>query len=110
MHDSFMACFDAKYTYWVARPPQQDPEIATVVPVPNHPSYPAAHGCNSGAGSTVLANFFPADSETLIAAGQEATNSRFWAGIHFESDNSAGWGIGEAAGQMAFEHAMDMMK
>jgi len=109
MNDSFMACFDSKYTYWVARPSQQDPEVLTPFPHPNHPSYPAAHGCNSGAGSTVLASFFPADSEFLIAAGQEATDSRFWAGIHYESDNVAGWNIGQAAGQMAFDHAVEMM-
>jgi hypothetical protein len=109
MHDAFVACFDAKYTYWTIRPSQLDPEVVTSFPHPNHPSYPAAHGCNSGAGATVLADFFPADSEALIAAGQEATESRFWSGIHYESDNIAGWEIGQAAGQMAFDHAQQMM-
>jgi membrane-associated phospholipid phosphatase len=110
MHDAFVACFDAKYTYWTIRPSQLDPDVVTPFPHPNHPSYPAAHGCNSGAGSTVLAGFFPADGEAMIAAGQEATESRFWAGIHYESDNVAGWEIGQAAGQMAVEHANVMMQ
>lgn len=109
MHDSFVACFEAKYAYWVARPSQLDPEVVTPFPHPNHPSYPAAHGCNSAAGATVLSGFFPADREALIASGQEATDSRFWAGIHYESDNIAGWDIGQAAGQMAVDEAMKMM-
>lgn len=110
MNDAFVACFDAKYAYWTIRPSQLDPEIVTPFLHPNHPSYPAAHGCNSGAGATVLSGFFPADSEALIAAGQEATESRLWAGIHYESDNVEGWKIGEIAGQMAVDHAMMMMQ
>ena len=39
-YDSFVACFDAKYTYWAARPAMLDPSITTVFVTPNHPSYP----------------------------------------------------------------------
>jgi len=110
IHDAFVACFDAKYTYWTIRPSQLDPEIVTLFPNPPHPSYPAAHACNSGAGSTVLAGFFPADRDALLAIGQEGGQSRLWAGIHYQSDIDEGLKIGQAAGQMAVDHAKAMMQ
>ena len=48
-YDSGVACWDAKYTYWAIRPFQLDPTLQTTFPTPNHPSYPAAHGCFSSA-------------------------------------------------------------
>jgi hypothetical protein len=39
---------------------------------PNHPSYPAAHGCLSGAISAALAYLFPRDAAALNALGTEA--------------------------------------
>ncbi|MEZ4619090.1 MAG: phosphatase PAP2 family protein [Caldilineaceae bacterium] len=110
IHDAFVACFDGKYTYWTIRPSQLDPEIVPLFPNPPHPSYPAAHACNSGAGSTVLASFFPANSEALLAVGQEGGQSRLWAGIHYQSDIDEGLKIGKATGEMAFEHAQLMMQ
>lgn len=109
IHDAFIACFDAKYTYWTIRPTQLDPEITTIFPVPPHPSYPSAHGCNSGAGAASLAGFFPADYNELMAQAEEGALSRLWAGIHYESDNTTGLEMGLEAGEMAVEHAMDMM-
>lgn len=109
IHDAFIACFDAKYTYWMIRPSQVDPEITTVFGVPPHPSYPSAHGCNSGAGAATLAGFFPADYADLMKQGQEGADSRLWAGIHYPSDNQIGLEMGVMAGEMAVEQAMEMM-
>ena len=61
--DATIACFDAKYAYWYIRPSQLDHALKPVFPPPNHPSYPAAHGCVSAAASTVLAKVFPRDRE-----------------------------------------------
>jgi hypothetical protein len=84
--DATIACFDAKYAYWYIRyaywyirPSQLDPELETVLPPPNHPSYPAAHGCLSTAAATVLAAFFPRDGERLLALANEAAEARIWA-------------------------------
>lgn len=110
LHDAFIACFDAKYAYWTIRPSQLDPELVTLFPNPPHPSFPAAHGCNSGAGATVLAGFFPTEREALLASGQEGGESRLWAGIHYPSDIDAGLMIGQAVGQLVVEHAEAMRR
>ena len=49
-YDAAVACWDAKYTYWAMRPFHYDPRFTPPIPVPQHPSYPAAHGCYSGSG------------------------------------------------------------
>ena len=67
MHDAAVACWDAKYAYWMIRPSHLDATVQTVFPPPNHPSYPAAHGCISTAAATILARLFPRDAETLVA-------------------------------------------
>ncbi|HEY0351674.1 MAG TPA: hypothetical protein VGC48_06100, partial [Gemmatimonadales bacterium] len=39
--DAYIACWEAKFKYFVIRPTQADPSITTIVGVPNHPSYPS---------------------------------------------------------------------
>lgn len=46
MADCGTACWDAKYAFWFIRPPQLDAELKSLFPPPNHPSFPAAHGCS----------------------------------------------------------------
>ena len=58
-NDGSVACWDAKYTYWAARPNQLDASIVTLFPQPGHPSYPSAHGCFSGAIARVIGRLFP---------------------------------------------------
>ncbi|HLZ31069.1 MAG TPA: hypothetical protein VKV73_27435 [Chloroflexota bacterium] len=70
-YDSGVACWDAKYAYWAIRPFQLSPTLSTVFPTPNHPSYPAAHGCFSSAAAAALASLFPRDAETLNALADE---------------------------------------
>lgn len=98
-HDAGIACFDSKYAYWAARPSMLDPSVQSLFPPPPHPSYPALHGCNSGATAAVLAYLFPADGAEITAAADEAAVSRIWGGIHFRSDTDAGLALGrEVAG------------
>ena len=96
--DAGIACWDAKYTFWYVRPTQLDPELKSVFPPPNHPSYPAAHGCFSTAAATVLAAVFPSDRDRLLAIGKEAAEARIWAGIHYRFDIDAGQEIGRRVG------------
>ena len=68
--DAIIGCFDAKYTYSFWRPVtatvagggnsdlQADPAWLPLASTPNHPEYPAAHACASGAVSTLLAGYF----------------------------------------------------
>ena len=70
-NDAMVACWDAKHTYWAIRPFQLDPGVKTLFPTPNHPSYPAAHGCGSAAIAAVLASFFPTRREFITAKAEE---------------------------------------
>jgi hypothetical protein len=99
--DATVACWDAKFTYWAIRPFMLG--ATTLFPTPNHPSYPAAHGCQSGAYSSALAYLFPRDADALNAMGTEAGESRLWAGIHFRSDIDAGLALGRAVTQKVVE-------
>jgi len=70
--DALIACFETKYHYDFWRPlsaiqladtdgnaaTDADPSWAPVVPTPNHPEYPAAHACGTGAAAEVLRQVF----------------------------------------------------
>jgi len=92
--DAAIACWDAKYAYWQMRPSHFDAELKALFPPPNHPSYPAAHGCLSTAAATVLAAVFPRDREALLAKAKEAAEARVWAGIHTRFDIVDGQELG----------------
>ncbi len=66
--DAVIGCFNAKYKYGFWRPVTavtagsaiSDPEPAWLPlgTTPNHPEYPAAHGCITGAVSSLIAGYF----------------------------------------------------
>jgi PAP2 superfamily len=105
-HDAMVACWDAKYAYWQIRPPQLDPEFKSLFPPPNHPSYPAAHGCLSTAAATALAHLFPDDAQALLATAKQAADARMWAGIHYRSDIDAGQALGRAVAEQVLKRAL----
>lgn len=104
-YDAAVACWDAKYAYWAIRPFQLDPDFKPLFTTPNHPSYPAAHGCLSGAPSALLGLLFPRDAATMNAIADTAAESRVWAGIHFRSDVVTGLALGRAVAQKVIERA-----
>jgi membrane-associated phospholipid phosphatase len=104
-HDSMVACWDAKYAYWAIRPFQLDPEVKTLFPTPNHPSYPAAHGCGSGAIAAVMAYLFPRQADFITAKADDMAWSRLWASIHYRSDIEAGLALGRSVAQVVIERA-----
>lgn len=99
--DANIACHDAKYTYWLIRPSQADPAITTPIGLPNHPSYPSNHGCDSGAAAYVLGALFPDQAARLAAMAAEAAESRLYAGIHYRFDADAGLRIGRQVADLA---------
>jgi hypothetical protein len=103
--DAGIACWDAKYAFWYIRPPQLDLELKSLFAPPNHPSYPAAHGCLSTAAATVLARLFPLDRDRLLSLGKEAAEARVWAGIHYRFDIEAGQEIGRKVAEKTLERA-----
>jgi membrane-associated phospholipid phosphatase len=102
-YDSAVACWDAKYAYWAIRPFQLDPSLKTVFATPNHPSYPAAHGCLSSAAAGALSYLFPRDALALNALADEAGQSRIWAGIHFPTDVRVGLALGRTVAQKVID-------
>lgn len=107
--DAFIACHDAKYTYWLIRPTQADPGIRLIlqdatgiaVGLPNHPSYPSNHSCVSGAAANILGRIFPAYKSHFAALAQEASISRLYAGIHYRFDIDAGLEIARSVAELA---------
>jgi membrane-associated phospholipid phosphatase len=89
-YDGFVACWDAKYTYWALRPFQLDPSFTPVFATPPHPSYPSAHSCVSGAAAEVLAYLFPQDASVIWSLANDAAESRIAGGIHFRNDVTVG--------------------
>ena len=106
-NDSFIACWEAKYHYMAPRPFQVDSSVDMLFPAPNHPSYPAAHGCGDGAAEAVLSELFPRDADYFKQRAEEGAWSRLWAGIHFRSDIEAGLALGRSVGRLTIERAAD---
>ncbi|HEX2035850.1 MAG TPA: phosphatase PAP2 family protein, partial [Chloroflexota bacterium] len=96
LHDAMVACWDAKYTYWAARPAMLEPAITTLFATPNHPSYPSAHGCLSSAAGTILGTLFPGDRAYFEGLTAEVSEARIMGGIHVRSDQIAGQDVGRA--------------
>jgi hypothetical protein len=104
-YDGMVACYEAKYTYWAARPRQVDPAVRELFPSPAHPSYPSGHACRSAAVAGVLAHLFPRDAAQFKATAHEIGESRLWAGIHYRSDIVVGEVLGYTVAQAVVEHS-----
>src|SRR2546426_11001347 len=105
MMDAAIGCWDAKLTYWFIRPPQADPAIKLIpaIGLPNHPSYPSAHSCFSGAAVETLSAFFPAKTDSLNAMVTEAGLARIYAGIHYRFDVHVGQLLGRQVARLVGE-------
>ena len=101
--DAQIACWEAKYTYWMMRPTQLAPEVIALFPPPLYPSYPSSAACSWGATAAVLAYFFPSDAAYLQATAEEASLYPFWAGIHFRRDCEVGLAIGRSVARLVLE-------
>lgn len=97
--DAVIGVFDSKYTYWRLRPFMLDPSIRTIMPTPNHPSYPAGHSTISTAAATVLMHYIPEKATEIAARAEEAGISRVWGGIHFPIDDTGGDDLGRSIGE-----------
>ena len=101
MMDAMIGCWDAKYFYWYIRPSQVDAAITLPIGLPNHPSFPSGHSCQSAAATTVLTNFFPEQAAELKRQLELAGLSRMYAGIHYRFDIDAGQDLGTSVGEYA---------
>jgi membrane-associated phospholipid phosphatase len=102
-HDAIIAIMDAKYTYWGIRPSQYDTTFKPLLGTPPFPGYPSGHAGGAGTSSAVLEYFFPGDAKEFRQIAQDCADSRFYAGIHFRTDNETALRMGRALGKYVVE-------
>jgi hypothetical protein len=99
-----------------------------LIPTPNHPEYPAAHGSITSAVAEVLTEFLGNDQigvdihgfDPAGAAGnldavrhfesanqlrEEIVNARLWAGLHYRGSGEAGVDLGRNVAHYDLNHA-----
>jgi len=137
--DSIIGCWNAKYHFSFWRPvtaiqhadidgnsrTTADPTWTPLLTTPNHPEYPAAHGCVTSALADVLANALGTQTigatiwgatggattltttehfDTAQQLEDEIVNARVWAGLHWRSSVIAGENIGDSVAGWALNH------
>ena len=105
-HDAVIAIFDAKYTYWGIRPNQYDTSYTSLIPTPPFPGYPSGHAAGAATSCAVLEYFFPVDAKEFHELAQDCADSRFYAGIHFRTDNETALVMGAALGKYVAQNWM----
>lgn len=108
MQDAAIACWQAKYSWWVPRPvtvirESLDPSFTPYLVTPPHPSYVSGHASVSGAAAEVLKAFFAKDANRIDGWAEEAAMSRLYGGIHYRADNDAGLDLGHRIGRRVVE-------
>jgi hypothetical protein len=137
--DAGIACWDSKYHYQLWRPvtaiqhadidgnsaTAADTAWTSLLVTPNHPEYPAAHGCVTGAEADLLTAIlhtrhidvdYPGSAggaTTLTTTRHYATatdlrheivNARVWGGLHYRNSGLTGVRLGQAVARYALDH------
>jgi hypothetical protein len=106
LYDGFVACWDAKYTYWGIRPNQYDTTFRPPLLVtPPFPGYPSGHAAVSGLMGELYGYFFPAEKNYFRQRAKDGAESRFQAGIHFRTDNEVGLDLGRKISAVLIQKA-----
>jgi hypothetical protein len=143
--DTGIACLHAKYAYWFWRPvtainpaarltavgddgnprTQEEPGWTPLVVTPNHPEYPAAHGCVTSAIAELFSDFLGTDDIDLtltstvtspifgttrhFATADDLRNeilyARLWAGLHYRNSSEEGIKLGRKVAHFDLTHA-----
>ena len=98
LHDAAVGCWETKYFYFNPRPSHMDPELRTLIGLPNFPSYTSGHSTFSGAAAEVLSYLFPSGATEFERQEEEASISRLYGGIHYRSDLEVGKAHGKRIG------------
>ncbi len=105
-NDAAIAIMDAKYAYWGIRPSQYDTTYKPLIATPPFPGYPSGHALGAATSATILSYFFPEDAAYFQKLAEDCAESRFYAGIHFRSDNVVGLEMGREIGNFILESWM----
>ena len=99
MYDAFVACWDAKYSYWGIRPDQYDTTFRPVLFfTPPFPGYPSGHAMIGAVNAEIYSYFFPESRAYFMKRAKDGAESRFQGGIHFRTDNEIGLDMGRKVG------------
>jgi len=137
--DAGIACFEAKYHYTFWRPvtaiqhadidgndlTTADPTWTPLLTTPNHPEYPAAHGCLTSSDAEVAAKLLETHRieidipgavgrnvttlttsrhyATVEGLDREIVNARVWAGLHFRDSGEVGVKLGRDVAHWALD-------
>lgn len=135
--DAIIACWDSKFTYNFWRPvtairagdtdgnAATEPDVNWIAQVvtPNHPEYPAAHGCFSGSSTQTLNFFFGTDNfsftidskvagltnpvrsyNSFSQALDEVLDARVYGGMHYRNSTHKGAILGEQVSRFVTAH------
>jgi hypothetical protein len=133
--DALIGCWDSKFEYAFWRPVTAiraggsnpalvaDPAWVGLVITPNHPEYPAAHGCFSGSVVEVLTAYFGTDelhfTMSSPAAGlllpvrsynrfsqalTDILNARIYGGMHYRNSTEVGAELGKQVARQTITH------
>jgi hypothetical protein len=139
MADTYICCFDAKYTYVFWRPvtaieyaetdgnpnTTADPAWTPLLVTPPFPEYPSGHASIGGAATAVVGAFFgdqtnfSATSETLPGvtryfssfsqASDELDDARVFGGIHFRNSCNVGRAQGQQVGEYILANSLQRL-
>jgi PAP2 superfamily len=98
LHDAAVGCWETKYFYFNPRPSHMDPDLKSIIGLPNFPSYTSGHSTFSGAASEVLSYLFPGAAAEFERLKEEASISRVYGGIHYRTDLEMGKAHGRRIG------------
>ena len=103
--DAQLACFEAKYHYWLMRPSQRSAAVSFPdgMNLPNHPSYPSGHGCLVGAAETAIGALLPQEAAEASRLATEGAESRLYAGAHYRFDNDTGRALGRTVARAVLD-------
>jgi hypothetical protein len=133
--DALIGCWDSKFQYAFWRPVTairagggnpglvSDSSWIGLVITPNHPEYPAAHGCFSGSVVEVLTSYFGTDEMhfTMSSAAPgllqpvrsydrfsqvltDILNARIYGGMHYRNSTVFGEELGRQVARQSLAH------
>jgi membrane-associated phospholipid phosphatase len=101
--DAAIACWDAKFHYWLLRPSMADPTIPLLTPNPPYPDYTSGFSAQAGALSESIGYFFPREAERLKLIAEQGAIMRVYQGIHYRFACEAGLLQGRQAARLGAE-------
>jgi undecaprenyl-diphosphatase len=92
------------------RPPAAEPELGSVVPIPDNASFPSGHSATAFAAATAIAILSPRMRPFALALAAAIALSRVYLRVHFPADVVAGALLGAGIGALAAWIALKLIR